>query len=67
MAIVEEIFTSVVTEDRKEAVDTELKHIVGLGDALRERIVSRPPEGCKQVFNFYYDPVSEQYVIVREE
>lgn len=40
---------------------------LSLQEAIRERIVSRPPEGCKQVFNIYYDPVSEQYVIVREE
>lgn len=62
----EEIFKSVVVTERKQLDEKDMGEIQGLPDALRERIVSRPPEGCFQVFNIYYDPDTEEYVFQRE-
>lgn len=44
-----------------------IENVAGLDDALAERILSRPPALSKQVFNIYWNPVTEEYVVIRLE
>ena len=47
----------------KYAGQQDIAQVAGLPAVLAERIVSRPPAGFRQVFNIYWDPNDEEFVI----
>lgn len=59
-------FEPIVLTEAQRADQLNLSGVQGLRDALTERIVSRPPAGMRQIFNWYYDPTAERFVIVIE-
>lgn len=59
-------FEPVVVTEPQRADAHNLNEVQGLRDALEERIVSRPPPGMRQIFNWYFDPDAERFVIVIE-
>ena len=61
-----EQFAPIVLTERQEPGALNLNDVQGLRDALKERVVSRPPAGSRQIFNFYYNPTTERFVIVIE-